>query len=82
MQALIHRAYAQCEEILKANMDKLEEISAFLLEHETMSAREFAEHMGIELPETEQALPDETQPAPQPEHQDAEQSEDHPDSEP
>ena len=82
VQALIHRAYAQCEEILKANMDKLEEISAFLLEHETMSAREFAEHMGIELPETEQALPDETQPAPQPEHQDAEQSEDHPDSEP
>ncbi len=61
VQALVHKAYAQCEEILRANMDKLQEITDFLLEHETMTAGEFAAAMGhplpLEEPDGQQILP-------------------------
>lgn len=41
VKALVGRAYTRCEEILKANRDKLETVASFLLEHETMDRREF-----------------------------------------
>ncbi len=42
VKLLIDKAYHHCEEILKANGDKLDVIVAFLLEHETMSGDQFA----------------------------------------
>lgn len=41
VKALIDRAYARCEEILKRDADKLQTIVEFLLEHETMTAKQF-----------------------------------------
>ena len=41
VKVLIDKAYRQCEEILKADGEKLNEVVAFLLEHETMSGRQF-----------------------------------------
>ena len=46
VQALIHKAYTRCEEILREHMDQLQQVSDYLLEHETMSAEEFAAAMG------------------------------------
>ena len=45
VKALIGRAYAQCEEILKRDADKLQTIVDFLLERETMTAKQFADCM-------------------------------------
>lgn len=42
---LIDRAYAQCEQILKRDADKLQTIVDFLLENETMTAKQFADCM-------------------------------------
>ena len=41
VKALIDQAYARCTEILTANRDKVEQIAAYLLEHETMTREEF-----------------------------------------
>ena len=41
VKLLIDKAYRQCEEILKTDSEKLNEVVAFLLEHETMSGRQF-----------------------------------------
>ena len=41
VQRLVAEAYDRCEEILKANRDKLETVAAYLLEHETMDQEAF-----------------------------------------
>ena len=41
VKLLIDKAYRHCEEILKADGEKLNEVVAFLLEHETMSGKQF-----------------------------------------
>jgi cell division protease FtsH len=41
VKALIDRAYDHCRKILSENAGKLEEITAFLLEHESMSGEQF-----------------------------------------
>ena len=41
VKLLIDRAYRQCEEILKADGEKLNAVVEFLLEHEIMSGRQF-----------------------------------------
>ncbi len=41
VRAILDRAYAQCEEILRAHRDELEQVAQFLLVHEVMSALEF-----------------------------------------
>jgi len=38
---LLDRAYAKCREILERDRDKLELVAQFLLEHETMDAKQF-----------------------------------------
>ncbi len=41
VHAIIQSAYARCEKILTENNEKLELVSAFLLEHENMNAEQF-----------------------------------------
>ena len=41
VKELLDEAYARCREILKRDRDKLELVAQFLLEHETMDARQF-----------------------------------------
>ncbi len=41
VKALLDEAQARCREILTRDREKLERVSAFLLEHETMNAQEF-----------------------------------------
>ena len=41
VKGLIDRAYAKCAEILKSNADKIQEVTDFLLEHETMTGKQF-----------------------------------------
>ncbi len=41
VKALLDGAYARCREILERDRDKLELVAQFLLEHETMDARQF-----------------------------------------
>ncbi len=43
---LIDQAYARCEEILQANLHKVEQIARYLLEHETMDRAAFEQAMG------------------------------------
>ena len=45
VKILIDKAYAQCAEILKANENKVEEVVAHLLEHETMTGAQFIDCM-------------------------------------
>ena len=53
MKRVIDAAYARCETILKENYEKLKEVAAFLLEHESMSRRQFEACMKNEpIPET------------------------------
>ena len=53
MKRVIDEAYARCETILKENYEKLKEVAAFLLEHESMSRRQFEACMKDEpIPET------------------------------
>lgn len=50
---IMHQAYARCTEILEASREKLEEIAAYLLEHETMSRPQFEAAMeGRPIPDT------------------------------
>lgn len=41
VQDILSSCYRQCEEILKAHMEELRQVSDYLLEHETMSGKEF-----------------------------------------
>ena len=51
---MIDEAFARCEAILRENYGKLEEVAGFLLEHETMSRRQFEACMkGEAIPEAE-----------------------------
>lgn len=45
VKALIDRAYAHCERILRENETKLREVSDYLLAHETMSGKQFRDCM-------------------------------------
>ena len=55
VKLLIDKAYRQCEEILKADGEKLNEVVAFLLEHETMSGKQFEACMeGREIVENDE----------------------------
>ena len=42
VRELIDRAYRHCEEILKQNADKLQQVVDYLLEHESMTGAQFA----------------------------------------
>ena len=46
IKAVIDRAYSRCTEILQANRDKVEAVSAYLLEHEDMNRETFEGIMG------------------------------------
>jgi len=45
VKVLIDKAYAHCAEILKRNEDKVQRITDFLLEHESMTGSQFADCM-------------------------------------
>ncbi len=45
VKALTDRAYARCTEILSANLDRIQKIAAYLLEHETMDRAAFEQAM-------------------------------------
>ena len=52
VKAIVDKAYARCEEILKRDGDKLNRVAEFLLKNETMSAEQFAQCMaGQEITE-------------------------------
>ena len=55
---IMQSCYQRCEDILKENLDKLQKVSDFLLEHETMSSEEF-----IAVMEPQEALPETTEEA-------------------
>ena len=50
VQRLVADAYDRCERILNDNRDKLEAVASYLLEHETMTAEEFASVFKTENP--------------------------------
>ncbi|MBQ9268756.1 MAG: ATP-dependent zinc metalloprotease FtsH [Oscillospiraceae bacterium] len=55
IQETLQNAYKVCEQILRDNMDQLQRVSDYLLEHETMSGETFREIMDgpeSEIPET------------------------------
>ena len=45
VKALIDKAYRHCEQLLKDNKDKMEQVVKFLLENESMSGKQFAQCM-------------------------------------
>ncbi len=45
VRALVDKAYAQCEELLRRDMEKLQQVVDFLLKHETMTGEQFADCM-------------------------------------
>ena len=45
VKALIDRAYDHCTRILKENSDKMEQVVSFLMEHDTMSGKQFRDCM-------------------------------------
>ncbi len=50
VKILIDKAYRQCEQILSENREKLDQVVAFLMEHEIMSASQFDNCMkGLEI---------------------------------
>jgi len=50
---LIDRAYAHCRQILSDNKDKMDQVTSFLLEHESMTGEQFAACMeGKEIGES------------------------------
>ena len=48
VKAIIDRAYARCEELLNANLEKVTEIADYLVEHETMDRETFEQAMRTE----------------------------------
>ena len=71
MKAVMDIAYQRCEEILKANYDKLREVAEFLLVHEYMSRKQFEACMKNEpIPEAAEGfLSQETDEAPKSEQE-------------
>lgn len=61
VQEILHQCYQRCQEILKSNLEKLTEVSNYLLEHETMDGETFRVMMNgappQALPETDPAAP-------------------------
>ncbi len=57
VQEMLNSCYRQCEDILKAHMEELRQVSDYLLEHETMDGKEFEAIMNrtdsTELPAAE-----------------------------
>ena len=53
VKSIIDGAYSKCTEILTEHMDKLHEVANYLLEHETMDAKEFYALFGESVPGTE-----------------------------
>ena len=52
VQEILQRCYTTCEDILNKNLDKLTEVSNYLLEHETMDGKTFQRIMdGVPLTE-------------------------------
>ncbi len=51
VREIIENAYSRCEKILADNMDKLHEVATFLLEKETMEAKDFYAVFGESVPE-------------------------------
>jgi len=45
VKRLIDKAYKECEEILRRDADKMQQVVDFLLEHETMTGEQFADCM-------------------------------------
>lgn len=48
VKAIIDKAYEQCAQILQRDADKMKQVVEFLLEHETMSGKQFAQCMAGE----------------------------------
>ena len=53
VKAIIDAAYKCCEDVLTQHRDALERVAQYLLEHETMSGKEFADVMGFEKAKAE-----------------------------
>ena len=52
VKALVDKAYAHCEQLLRDNEAKLREVADFLVEHETMTGKQFAACMaGLPIPD-------------------------------
>lgn len=55
VKTLMDKAYAHCSEILSRDADKLKQVVAFLMEHETMTGPQFADCMaGKEIGESQE----------------------------
>ena len=63
VQEILTASYKKCQDILTEKLDKLQEVSDYLLDHDTMSGSEFQRIMDApatpELPETEADTPSE-----------------------
>ena len=56
IQQILRSCYQQCEDILKAHIPQLRQVSDYLLEHETMDGKTFADIMDApEVPDTDTA---------------------------
>ena len=54
IQQILRSCYQQCEDILKAHIPQLRQVSDYLLEHETMDGKTFADIMDApEVPDTD-----------------------------
>ena len=54
---VIDRAYAQCTKLLQDNSEKLHAVAEYLLQHETMSRKQFEACMrGESIPETAESF--------------------------
>lgn len=71
VQDILNNCYRQCEEILRAHMEELRQVSDYLLEHETMDGTEFEaimNHTAATLPDPstdaspDASAPDSTEP--------------------
>ncbi len=58
---IITEGYKKCESILTSNMDKLHEVSAYLMKHEKMSGADFAAMMEGTFTEPEETPDDESE---------------------
>ena len=58
VQDILQQSYTKCEDILKANLDKLQAVSDYLLEHETMDGETF-QRMMENTPEPPEDAPEE-----------------------
>ena len=56
VKALIDAAYEKCKTILQEHAEQLQQVAAFLLEHETMSRQQFEAVMNGQTPEVKRTL--------------------------